>query len=152
MKKWIIASVAALFTLFLTQVTQIHWVKSKSLGDHNLYLTIKGLSVNPGNIVTFYHTTEHLGRAYYTKELVAKEGEKIAKLKDMIFVASYPFLLKKDFKKDGITYTLRSLKEKVIPQGHIFVRGTHEYSYDSRYEGFGLVPTSSVVGRSFVLL
>jgi|GEM_PF-1833335 len=152
MKKWIIASLAALFVLGLTQATQIHWVKSKSLGDHRLYLTIKGLPIKPGDIVTFYHNTEHLGGAYYTKKLVAGEGAEIAGSKDMIFVDQYPFLLKKKFKKDGKTYKLSPIKGQTIPKGYLFVRGIHRRSYDSRYEGFGLIPTSSVVGRSFVLL
>ncbi len=152
MKKWILTSFVALIVIGLTQVTQIHWVKSKSLGDHKLYLTLKGYPVKVGDIITVYYKTEHLGEAFYTKILTAKEGSSIEVYNNILLIKGLPLGLKDTYKKNGVSYKLDPLEERSVPKGYVFVRGVHPYSYDSRYEGFGLLPVSSIIGRSFVLL
>lgn len=39
---------------------------------------------------------------------------------------------------------LQLLPSQVIPEGHYFVAGEHPSSFDSRYEGFGLVKSSEI--------
>lgn len=45
------------------------------------------------------------------------------------------------------TSLLSPISEGLIPQGYVFVAGTHEHSLDSRYQEFGLIPTSALQGR-----
>lgn len=40
----------------------------------------------------------------------------------------------------------------LIPEGQYFVYGTHERSYDSRYQKIGLIPQEKVIGRAFPIL
>lgn len=42
---------------------------------------------------------------------------------------------------------LSPIKEGVIPEGFVFVKGNHERSFDSRYEELGLVPVKALQGR-----
>jgi conjugal transfer pilin signal peptidase TrbI len=52
--------------------------------------------------------------------------------------------------KDGRTLT--PIKPGVIPEGMAFVMGSHERSFDSRYEELGLVPKRHLRGRAIALL
>lgn len=39
---------------------------------------------------------------------------------------------------------IRPLQEKTIPEGFVFVFGTHPESFDSRYNEFGLIPQENI--------
>jgi conjugal transfer pilin signal peptidase TrbI len=43
--------------------------------------------------------------------------------------------------------TLNPIESQTIPKDYVFLHGSHPYSFDSRYEELGLVPTSSLQGR-----
>lgn len=49
------------------------------------------------------------------------------------------------------TELLTPIPEGKIPEGCVFVAGTHEDSFDSRYKEFGLIPVSEIRGRCFGL-
>ncbi len=44
------------------------------------------------------------------------------------------------------------IKEGAIPQGYVFGYATHERSFDSRYQEFGLIPIESVQGSGIAVL
>ncbi|HEV2523950.1 MAG TPA: S26 family signal peptidase, partial [Gammaproteobacteria bacterium] len=46
---------------------------------------------------------------------------------------------------------LNPIPPGIIPQGYLFVQGTHPDSFDSRYEAFGLIPVSRVLARAYPL-
>ena len=39
-----------------------------------------------------------------------------------------------------------------IPEGYVFMSGTHVYSFDSRYKEFGLIGVSQIRGKAFGLV
>jgi conjugal transfer pilin signal peptidase TrbI len=41
---------------------------------------------------------------------------------------------------------LTPLKSPIIPKGFVFLKGTHPFSLDSRYEEFGLVSVNDIQG------
>jgi conjugal transfer pilin signal peptidase TrbI len=51
----------------------------------------------------------------------------------------------------GETYHFSPIPEGKIPEGYVFVAGTHEDSLDSRYKEFGLIPVSAIRGKAFGL-
>jgi conjugal transfer pilin signal peptidase TrbI len=48
--------------------------------------------------------------------------------------------------------TVNPLKVSIIPEGYVFVHAPHDRSFDSRYEEFGLVPISSILGAGVAIL
>ncbi len=52
--------------------------------------------------------------------------------------------------KDGRPLT--PIKPGIIPRGMVFVMGSHERSFDSRYEEMGLIPLHALQGRVIGLL
>lgn len=45
-----------------------------------------------------------------------------------------------------------SIKAGVIPKGYVFGYATHERSFDSRYQEFGLIPIDSIQGSGIAVL
>jgi conjugal transfer pilin signal peptidase TrbI len=76
------------------------------------------------------------------KYLVGVEGDVIRNIGDVIFVGSY---IVGEAKK--VNY-LTPIKGQVIPAGYVFVAGTHEDSFDSRYKEFGLIKRSELRGKA----
>jgi conjugal transfer pilin signal peptidase TrbI len=82
------------------------------------------------------------GDADFVKYLVGVAGDKVANFSGGIYV---------DYKKIGNINTksnLTPIEGCVIPEGYVFVAGTHVNSFDSRYKEFGLVKVEQLRGRA----
>jgi type IV secretory pathway protease TraF len=79
------------------------------------------------------------------KYLVGIEGDRITNEKNNIYVNAYYI---GTAQKTG---QLTPIKDQIISKGYLFVSGTHRYSFDSRYEEFGLIKVSDLKGRAIGL-
>lgn len=77
------------------------------------------------------------------KRIMGQEGDEIAFEKDIVFVNGISIgrvLEKSPFSGQKISSCIL----KKVPEGHVFVCGSHEYSFDSRYEEFGMIPIKNL--------
>jgi type IV secretory pathway protease TraF len=80
------------------------------------------------------------------KYLVGLRGSRIKNLKDVVCVEDYMV------GKARRTKSLTPVASGFVPNGYAFVAGTHEYSFDSRYEEFGLVDLKDMRGKAIGIL
>jgi conjugal transfer pilin signal peptidase TrbI len=80
----------------------------------------------------------------FVKYLVGKSGDVIKKIGDKVYVNSE--LIGRIKSNKGLT----PIEDRVIPEGYVFVAGTHTDSLDSRYKEFGLIKESELKGRGIV--
>jgi hypothetical protein len=76
------------------------------------------------------------------KYLVGLRGSTIKNLKDVIYVEACVVGQAKR------TKSLTPVSSGFVPDGYAFVAGTHECSFDSRYEEFGFVDIKNVRGKA----
>jgi conjugal transfer pilin signal peptidase TrbI len=80
----------------------------------------------------------------FVKYLVGKSGDVVKKVDDKVYVNSE--LIGSVKNNEG----LAPIEGGVIPEGYVFVAGTHADSLDSRYKEFGLIKESELKGRGIV--
>lgn len=73
-----------------------------------------------------------------TKKVLGVPGDKIVVSQDVVSVGGQSLELVNSEKN------LSPIKDPFIPEGFVFVAGTHPESCDSRYQEFGLIPISSI--------
>lgn len=73
-----------------------------------------------------------------TKKVLGIPGDNIVVSQGVVSIGGKSLELVNSEKK------LNPIKETSIPEGFVFVVGTHPESCDSRYEEFGLIPISSI--------
>lgn len=73
-----------------------------------------------------------------TKKVLGVPGDKIVVSKDVVSVGGQSLELVNSEKNLGL------IQDTSIPEGFVFVAGTHPESCDSRYQEFGLIPISSI--------
>ena len=67
-----------------------------------------------------------------------------------IFVAGHYVGRAKSHSRDG--RPLEAIETQTIPDGFVFMMGTHVDSYDSRYAEIGLIPVERIIGRAYPVL
>lgn len=119
--------------------------------DHSLpnkiYLIHYGEKTGPNDIVVFKHFTKLLNKdVTLTKIYTGQPGDKITIKDSDVFVGSTYVGHTKP--KTRLGKTLTPIQETIIPSGKFFARATHKDSFDSRYQEFGLVDESSIIGKA----
>lgn len=139
MKPWMIAlSMGATLLVPFMQATELQINRTASL-PHGIFLVVKGMPYQKGDLVSVRgHPTAYFGPMTVTKRVTAVAGE------------SVPMMPYYNWEtKEG--KPLHPLKDPSIPPGHLFLSAPHRDSFDSRYEEFGLVRETCVIGRAFPL-
>jgi len=151
------------FTLLLWVIatrTHLYECGSMSLQGVRYILAVNGLTLKRGDIVSISgHDTAYVRGKTLAKKLIGLPGDVIEQTHKGILVSqtfngrqqikiplsSTLLLLEKT--TDGKPLT--PISEQRIPPGYVFVAGDNLYSFDSRYEEFGLVPMERIWGREF---
>ena len=128
--------------LLLLLATQINivFVTSPSI-PYRLCLQVYNMKPRVGDICVF----NYKGRKFL-KYLVGTGGDSIKNINNNIYVGN---------SKVGYAETnniITPVNNGIIPEGYVFVAGTHEKSFDSRYKEFGLVKIEDIRGRAFGLM
>ena len=98
-----------------------------------------------GDLVTFTHPASSM---IIVKRVMGVEGDLLTPCKNAVSVNKHTLALKTK-RSNGTPLT--PIKAHTVPKGMVFVAGEHVDSFDSRYEEFGLVPLSQVMGRVWPL-
>lgn len=86
----------------------------------------------------------------FVKQIVGIAGDRVEVRGRRVYVAGTYVGEAKVASQDG--RPLEVIAPQTIPEGLVFVAGTHRDSYDSRYAEIGLIPVESVVGRAYPIL
>jgi signal peptidase I len=76
------------------------------------------------------------------KYLIGLLGSRIKNSKDVVCVDDYVV------GQARRTKSLTPVSSGVVPEGQVFVAGTHRFSFDSRYGEFGLVDVKDMRGKA----
>ncbi len=106
-----------------------------------LFFRIKGKPdcIERGVIIAFAHP---LSQELVAKEVVGLPGDEIRIQNDRVYLNEMDIGVLQELTSTGIP--LKPIEEGIVREGYVFVRGTHERSFDSRYAEFGLVPMHSI--------
>jgi conjugal transfer pilin signal peptidase TrbI len=107
---------------------------------YRVCLQVFNLTPHKGDLCVF----EKRGFAVF-KYLAATEGDRVSNVRDDIFING-EFVCHAD-RREGLT----PADDFTVPAGYVFVLGSHEESFDSRYREFGLVKLSELKGRALGL-
>ncbi len=115
--------------------TQTHLAFNHTLSlPYKAFLCVKGLKPQKGDLVSIQgHETTFFKNTNFTKRLTGLPGDQIK-----------PLPLKK-LTKDK--QPLHPTNSKIVPEGYVFVTTDHPYSFDSRYQEFGLVKQEHICGK-----
>lgn len=86
----------------------------------------------------------------FVKQIVGIAGDPVEVRGRRIYVAGAFVGEAKEISQDG--RPLEIISPQIVPEGFVFVAGTHADSYDSRYAEIGLIPVESIVGRAYPIL
>lgn len=130
---------AILCLLWAIAVTQIKiiFLNSDSI-PYKVCLQIYNLKPKKDSLCAF----NFKGRTF-VKYLVGTAGDEIQYIDKVVYVGSTRV---GEVKK---TELLTPIPAGKIPEGYVFMAGTHPDSLDSRYKEFGLIPESELKGRYF---
>lgn len=121
---------------------------SDSLPQHFFVLTTNPKNVPRGAYVVFEHTIKDK-KTRLLKQVQGIAGNVIRVERKDLFINGHYIAAVKSYSEAGVP--LNPIPPGIIPQGYLFVRGTHPDSFDSRYEAFGLIPLSRVLARAYPL-
>ena len=82
----------------------------------------------------------------FVKYMVGVAGDEIKNFKGTIYVGTTKV------GKAKRTKLLSPIPEGKIPEGYVFMAGTHPDSLDSRYKEVGLIPVADIKGKAFGVL
>ncbi|WP_298332691.1 signal peptidase I [Asticcacaulis sp.] len=115
-----------------------------------LFLVERGHPFQRGDAVQFIAPPNPMFTKPFVKRVVGLPGDLVEHRGGDVFVAG---------RRVGPVQTqtlqgrpLQPGPAGIIPEGYLFLAGSHERSYDSRYAEIGLVPVTAVVGRAVPLL
>ncbi len=79
----------------------------------------------------------------FIKYILGKAGDRISNIQGTIYIGS-----NKVGKVRNVN-NLTPINEGIIPDGYMFVAGTHPDSFDSRYKEFGLIRKANLEGKVY---
>lgn len=125
-----------LFLLWAIAITQIKiiFLNSDSI-PYKICLQVYNLKPKKDSLCAF----NFKGRTF-VKYLVGTAGDEVKYVGKVIYVG----LTRVGEAKT--TDLLSPTSEGKIPEGYVFVAGTHEDSFDSRYKEFGLIASDAITG------
>lgn len=117
--------------------------------DHHWFVLKKNTTADSIQLGDYIHFKKPQLNCWVIKKVVGKAGDSIAIKDGVMFVNGQQLKL---MTQDSKGKKMDTFKQTKIPKGYFFVRGTHEKSFDSRYEDFGLVSYSDIkgVGKALV--
>lgn len=117
--------------------------------DHHWFVLKKHPTLDSIQLGDYVHFKNTRLNGWVIKKVVGRSGDSIV-IKEGVMTVNAEKL--KLVHQDSQGKRLKTLKNRVIPKGYFFVKGTHEKSFDSRYEDFGLVAYSDIkgVGKALV--
>lgn len=115
-----------------------------------VFLVTKGAEFQKGDAVLFHPPRNPVFEADFVKLVVGVAGDLVEHRDGHVFVGGRDIGPLQAMTKTGRPLAPGAVG--TIPEGFVFVAGTHERSYDSRYKEIGLVPLSAIVGRADPLL
>lgn len=134
---------AAVCFVFLGILYAVYWEeiglrinRSHSL-HHSAYLSFPIKNLERGDYISFYHPNFNDKLA---KRVTGISGDEIFIDNNHIYVNGVDCGEFKEKSTSGRYLT--PLSRRIIPEGYVFVSGSNENSFDSRYEELGLVKIS----------
>jgi conjugal transfer pilin signal peptidase TrbI len=85
----------------------------------------------------------------FFKRIVGVPGDRVSVEDRRVLVNGTDVGIAKRYTLDG--HRLEPLAPGVVPPGYLYVQGTHEMSFDSRYRESGLVHVSQIIGKVHVI-
>lgn len=142
----------------LATFTRFDVCLTKSLDEVNYILTLKRAfpfqrPIVRGDIVSIIgHTPQYgglvPGKHIFAKRVLGLPGDLIVRKKNSLRVGSQILpLLTETYEGQPLT----PLDHNVVPEGSLFVAGSHPRSFDSRYEEFGLVKEKNIWGKGLLI-
>jgi len=118
---------------------------------YRFFMVIKGTPLSKGNYASFYApgNGRYPTNTVFTKKVAGVAGDNII-IKDKELWINHQrvgHLLAKDSRG----HLLSIVPAGKIPVGFYFMAGAHEKSFDSRYQGMGLIPANNIMGRAYPL-
>ena len=106
-----------------------------------------------GDLVVYRFDGEELmylkkGQRFF-KRIAGVAGDRVSIEGRRVLINGADVGIAKRYTLDG--HRLEPLAPGVIPPGYLYVQGTHEMSFDSRYRESGLVHTSQIIGKAHVI-
>ncbi len=117
--------------------------------DHHWFVLKKTTSLDSIQRGDYIHFKKPQLKCWVIKKVVGRAGDSIY-INDGVMTVNGEKLYLCNCDSKG--KQLNPLKSKIIPKGYFFVHGTHEKSFDSRYEDFGLVSYSDIKGVGKALI
>lgn len=142
---YILLSMIFLFTVkcFIFLSPRILINRSKSL-PQRFFLCVKSQKIERGSIVTFWKKGSLIPQYDLTKIVAGLPGDHITFQDGNIWVEGQ--MIGPLYPQTKAGEALTPLKSTIIPKGFVFLKGTHPFSLDSRYEEFGLVSVNDIQG------
>ena len=124
------------------------WNASESVPYRLFYLT-GSKNIKKGDYVVFSHAFH----PKVVKQVVGVGGDSIDFKDKRLKVTSNGGLAWEGVVRriDSKGHLVSPIRSQVIPHDTFFVAGSHEDSYDSRYQSFGLVESQAVISRALPL-
>ncbi len=121
--------------------------KSDSL-PHKIYLLVKGNNWKKGDLVAIKNfITQYTKNQHFTKKIVGIAGDVVAIEGKHILINGAKHAQLKEKTKNHKKLT--PIVAQTIPQQYFFVIATHDDSFDSRYQEFGLVRENYIEGKVY---
>ncbi|GLK53539.1 signal peptidase I [Henriciella pelagia] len=117
---------------------------------HWAFLADADVMPRNGELVMFDPPENPYYDGAFVKRIVGVAGDRIEVQGRRVYVAGVFVGEAKPVSQDG--RALVAISPQVIPEGYVYVAGTHIDSYDSRYEEIGLIPIERIVGRAYPIL
>ena len=108
---------------------------------YKVCLQFYNLQPKKGDLCVF----DFLGKSF-VKYIAGTSGDEISIVDNDVYVGST------HIGKISNASKLHPITLRKIPEGYVFMSGTHVYSFDSRYKEFGLIPISQIQGKAIGLL
>ena len=108
---------------------------------YKVCLQIYNLQPKKGDLCVFNFLGEN-----FVKYIAGVAGDEISIIDKDVYVESA------HIGKISNESNLHPIAPRKIPEGYVFMSGTHVYSFDSRYKEFGLIPISQIQGKAIGLL
>lgn len=147
----IVVSVAVglLLIMALKQHTALLVAQTNSL-PYRYFLLIKKASFKKGDLIAIqHHPLSHAPNIILTKRLVGLPGDNIT-LQGQVMKINQEWQGTLQL-KNSQGHLLKPLNVRTIPEGFVFVAGSHNGSLDSRYKEFGLVKRQHILGKVYPL-
>jgi len=112
---------------------------------YNIFLYFPKMTPQRGDITVYKFNDQHI-----IKKISGIAGDYITYDKDG-FLFVFSDRIGRVMQEDSKGIKLDPIPEGTIPEGYVFLSGTHKRSYDSRYKNIGLIHESDLMGKAIPL-